>query len=52
MTIPDRIAAARLRVANQIELDTARAKSDTCADFRKLAEWINRSFGQRARWAK
>ena len=36
MTIPDRITAARLRVVNQIELDTARAKSDIHAVIKPL----------------
>lgn len=46
------IAADRQRIANKIEIDAASAKADMRAEFKRLSEWINRSFGQRARWAK
>ena len=51
MTTSDKFAAARQRVANQVEIDTASAKADMRAEFSKVAEWMNRSLGQRVRWA-
>ena len=45
------ITAARQRVTASIEMAATMAKADTRTELRQVAEWMNRSLGQRVRWA-
>ena len=45
------IPAARQRVTNSIEMAATIANADTRAELLQVAEWMNRSLGQRVRWA-